>query len=272
MAPPLPPPRVPGFAGLAPQPIARLWAIRLSRITHETPMLLSAPPFEHTPRRPPRAKMAPPPPPSKWRPVEFPSAKVRFRTVSRGVDWSWQCDVVHTWCGSPVSMYRTRRPPPPLSVTFPPPSRLTRALVLRTLAVAVIVMVTGSGPQEKVIMPPAATAATTACDVQLAAVPSPMTRAGTEPPEGEAGALPLAAAREAATGCAIAPQAETAIVEATAISSTAALRMDRMGPHASRGASDCMVICADLRPLSRRVRARLSDRVLTMAGEQERKS
>ena len=120
--------------------MALFWAIRLSRITHETPMLLSAPPFEHTPRRnvllmmctgrpwyslsarmaapprsgpaesqrlpvkrelttrrrPPRAKMAPPPPPSKWCPVEFPSGKVRFRTVSRGRDWSWQCGVVHT--------------------------------------------------------------------------------------------------------------------------------------------------------------------------------
>ena len=141
-------------------------------------------------------------------------------------------------------MYRIRRTPPPLSVTFPPPSSTTRALVLRTFAVAVIVMVTGPGPQEKVIMPPAATAATTACDVQLAAVPSPMTRAGTEPPDGEVGAFPLAAARDAATGWAIVPHAETAIVEATAIRSTAALRMHRMGPHASRGAGDRMGVSA----------------------------
>jgi hypothetical protein len=46
--------------------------------------------------------------------------------------------------------------------------------------VASMVMVTGRGPQEKVITPPAATAATTAFDVQLAAVPSPMTRVGWE--------------------------------------------------------------------------------------------
>lgn len=64
-----------------------------------------------------------------------------------------------------------RRAPPPLSVTLPPPSRTTSALVLRTLAVACITIVTGFGPQLKVITPPLATAATTAPDVQLAAVP-----------------------------------------------------------------------------------------------------
>jgi hypothetical protein len=41
-----------------------------------------------------------------------------------------------------------------------------------------MVIVTGRGPQEKVITPPAATAATTACEVQLAGVPSPMTWSG----------------------------------------------------------------------------------------------
>ncbi|GAB2976885.1 hypothetical protein GCM10027184_28780 [Saccharothrix stipae] len=41
-----------------------------------------------------------------------------------------------------------------------------------------MVMVTGAGPQSKVITPPAATAATTACDVQLAGVPLPITRVG----------------------------------------------------------------------------------------------
>src|SRR3954452_13384167 len=45
--------------------------------------------------RPPRAKIAPPPPPSYVAPVAFPSAKVRFCTTSRGVAWSSQCDVVH---------------------------------------------------------------------------------------------------------------------------------------------------------------------------------
>jgi hypothetical protein len=44
--------------------------------------------------------------------------------------------------------------------------------------VACIVIVTGRGPQLKVITPPAATAATTACEVQLAGVPSPMTWSG----------------------------------------------------------------------------------------------
>ncbi|GAA3443205.1 hypothetical protein Pve01_54720 [Planomonospora venezuelensis] len=56
----------------------------------------------------------------------------------------------------------------------------TLELVLRTFAVAVSLMVTGLGPQEKVMTPPAATAFTTACDVQLAGVPSPMTRVGRE--------------------------------------------------------------------------------------------
>jgi hypothetical protein len=49
---------------------------------------------------------------------------------------------------------------------------------LRTSAVASIVIVTGRGPQENVITPPAATAATTACEVQLAGVPLPMTWSG----------------------------------------------------------------------------------------------
>jgi hypothetical protein len=53
-------------------------------------------------------------------------------------------------------------------------------LALRTLAVARIVIVTGSGPHEKVMIPPAATAATTASEVQLAAVPLPTTRVGRE--------------------------------------------------------------------------------------------
>jgi len=49
---------------------------------------------------------------------------------------------------------------------------------LRTLAVALITMVTGRGPQENVITPPAATARTTACEVQLAGVPWPITWSG----------------------------------------------------------------------------------------------
>jgi hypothetical protein len=39
------------------------------------------------------------------------------------------------------------------------------------LAVTCITIVTGAGPQSKVITPPLATAATTAPDVQLAGVP-----------------------------------------------------------------------------------------------------
>jgi len=46
------------------------------------------------------------------------------------------------------------------------------------LAVAVIVIVTGAGPQSNVTMPPAATALTTAAEVQLAAVPVPTVRVG----------------------------------------------------------------------------------------------
>src|ERR1700689_2844411 len=80
--------------------------------------------------------------------------------------------------GSQVFMYRMRILPPPLSVTLPPPSSTALWLVFTTLAVAVIVIVTGLGPQLKVIMPPSATALTTAADVQLAGVPTPMTWLG----------------------------------------------------------------------------------------------
>ena len=75
-------------------------------------------------------------------------------------------------------MYRIRRRPSPLSVTSPPPSSTTRALVFLTLAVAFIRIVTGRGPHEKRMIPPARTAATTAADVQLAGVPCPTTRSG----------------------------------------------------------------------------------------------
>src|SRR6185369_8607022 len=60
----------------------------------------------------------------------------------------------------------------------PPSSTICGPLLFTTFAVACIVMVTGSGPQEKVMTPPAATAATTAADVQLPGVPLPMTRLG----------------------------------------------------------------------------------------------
>ena len=71
-----------------------------------------------------------------------------------------------------------RRLPPPLRVTRPPPSSTTRRRVLITLAVAVITIVTGLGPQLKVMMPPAATARTTAAEVQLAGLPFPITWLG----------------------------------------------------------------------------------------------
>lgn len=71
-----------------------------------------------------------------------------------------------------------RRCPPPLSVTLPPPSSTTRAAVFTTFAVAAIVITTAAGPHEKVMTPPLATAATTAADVQLSAVPLPTTVLG----------------------------------------------------------------------------------------------
>ena len=49
MAPPLPPPAVPGWAGFCPYPMARLLVMTLLLTTQETPMLLSAPPLEHRP-------------------------------------------------------------------------------------------------------------------------------------------------------------------------------------------------------------------------------
>ena len=113
----------------------------------------------------------------KW-PVALPRVKVRFSMVSRGVAWSWQWLVVQVWRLSQVFMYRIRRFPAPLSVTLPPPFSTTCRLVFTTLAVAVMVIVTGLGPQLKLMIPPLATARTTAREVQLAAVPRPITRVG----------------------------------------------------------------------------------------------
>ncbi len=56
---------------------------------------------------------------------------------------------------------------PPDNVTLPPPSMTSFWVLLRTFSVWVSVIVTGSGPQLKVITPPAVTAATNAADVQL---------------------------------------------------------------------------------------------------------
>ncbi len=84
-------------------------------------------------------------------------------------------------------MYRIRILPPPLSVTLPPPSSTIWWLVFTTLAVAVMVIVTGFGPQLNVITPPLATALTTLVDVQPAGLPLPMTIPG----------LPVSTARAA---------------------------------------------------------------------------
>jgi hypothetical protein len=66
---------------------------------------------------------------------------------------------------------------------------------LVTFAVAVITIVTGLVPQLNVMIPPAATAWTTAADVQLAAVPLPTTWFGllvlTACPEAGTGKLPF---------------------------------------------------------------------------------
>ncbi len=67
---------------------------------------------------------------------------------------------------------------PPDNVTLPPPSMTSFLVLLRTLSVCESVIVSGSGPQLKVITPPAVTAVTTAAEVQLAGVPVPITRSG----------------------------------------------------------------------------------------------
>ncbi|HST67502.1 MAG TPA: hypothetical protein VLM05_20195 [Mycobacteriales bacterium] len=63
---------------------------------------------------------------------------------------------------------------------------------MTTFAVWVIAIVTGLGPQSNVTTPPAATAATTAAEVQPAGLPVPITRVGREvstraPPPGAGG-------------------------------------------------------------------------------------
>ena len=87
--------------------------------------------------------------------------------MSVGWSWFWQCDVVQTRSGSQVFMYRMRRAPWPSRVTSPPPSITMSGRLLKTRAVALIGIVTGDGPQLNVMIPPWATALTTACEVQL---------------------------------------------------------------------------------------------------------
>src|SRR5260370_11418495 len=102
-----------------------------------------------------------------------PSSTVMFGTTICGYGWLTQSPV-DQWPAQ-VSENRIRRLPPPLSVTRPRPSSTTRCLVLGTRAVAVIKIVTGLLPQSNLMIPPAATARTTAADVQLAGPPSPIT-------------------------------------------------------------------------------------------------
>src|ERR1700691_947341 len=97
-----------------------------------------------------------------------------FWTTIWGYGWFTQLSVDQV--PEQVSENRIRRLPSPLSVTRPPPSSTTRCLVLGTTAVARITIVTGLRPQSNVMIPPAATALTTAVDVQLAGVPWPITR------------------------------------------------------------------------------------------------
>jgi hypothetical protein len=85
--------------------------------------------------------------------------------------------------------------PPPLSVTLLPPSMTSFVpLSLKTFAVEVRTIVTGSGPQSNVMIPPFATAATNASPVQPAGVPVPMTVVGDDTssacPAGGTGAWP----------------------------------------------------------------------------------
>src|SRR5688572_26148777 len=76
-------------------------------------------------------------------------------------------------------MYKMRVWPPPLRVTRPPPSMTTCSLAsLYTFAASSSVMVTGFGPQSKVMTPPSATASMKAWAVQLSGVPLPITWSG----------------------------------------------------------------------------------------------
>src|SRR5262245_7199669 len=69
--------------------------------------------------------------------------------------------------------------PPPLRVTLLPPSMTSFVpLSLNTFAVDVITIVTGSGPQSNVMIPPLATAATKASPVHPAGEPDPITVVG----------------------------------------------------------------------------------------------
>src|SRR5690606_16772770 len=111
MAPPLPPPGVPARAGLAPIPIASLEVKTLLRIVHDTPMLDTAPPLEHTLAR------SPGPP------------KVLLTTYT-GRSWNWSnTRMAAPPTSGPVGAHRleknrelTTLSRPPRTHTAPPPS------------------------------------------------------------------------------------------------------------------------------------------------------
>src|SRR5437763_3046511 len=195
--------------------------------------------------RPPRMNTAPPPPPSVVPPVALPSANVRFCTVSRGVSWLSQCDVVQPCAASHVFWYRIRCRPPPDSVTRPPPSSTTSGpFALRTFAVADIDIVTGAGPHANVMMPPAATATTTATDVQLSGVPVPTTRVGWDVSTARASAGTVAAPAGLPGGAAVVgPGTDGAGVTAAAADPLAAAA--EAGPGAGLGAR-----CGEPQPAS----------------------
>src|SRR3954447_22688351 len=127
-----------------------------------------------------------------------------FCTTIWGYGWSTQLSVDQR--PAQVSENRIRRLPPPLSVIRPRPSRTTECRVLTTLAVEVITIVIGREPQLKVMIPPEATARTTAADVQLAGRPLPITRSGcvvsTGRPAGGTGKCPFGLPKFGITGAA----------------------------------------------------------------------
>ena len=140
-----------------------------------------------------------------------------FCTTICGYGWLTQSSVDQV--PAQVSEYRILRLPPPLRVIKPPPSSTTRCRVLITLAVDAMTMMTGLGPQSKVMMPPAATSRTTAADVQLAGRPSPITWSGcrvlTARPAGGTWKCPAGLPKSGITGAGFAATAVVATPAST---------------------------------------------------------
>lgn len=132
---------------------------------------------------PPSCMIAPPPlsaqGPLLVEPDELPSANVMFWMVTAGLAGAYrQLPDTLPREVSQVLMKRMRLVPPPDIVIKPPPSITSFAVLFRTLRVSVMVIVSGFGPQLKVMTPPAVTAVANAAAVQLAGVPVPMTEFG----------------------------------------------------------------------------------------------